>query len=234
MFVVEGKIDFQRLNNCVTESIVFLDNVIDASSFPCFESKTLALNRRRIGLGIMGLDTMFEKLGVDYSSKEAIDLCLEISKLFKEFSISSSEELAKKSMSFPDFNKSSLKQPRRNSYLNSIAPTGAISMIFQNSSGIEPTFANKIVKGDIIVSLRRQGNNTKTVYEVSPESQIDVLSIWQGNIDGGISKTLNLTEDKTYNHIFAAVILAWIKGCKGLSIFRHNSRKSSFTISSNQ
>lgn len=229
-FIYNKGIDFERLQDCIKESIVFLDLIIDASSFPCHDSKLHALNRRRIGLGIMGLGTMLEKLNFDYNSKEAINLCDEISKFFKDHSINTTEELAKQKGAFPDFNKSTLPTLRRNSYLNSIAPTGAISMLFQNSSGIEPVFANKIIKGNIEINLRSSATNIRTAYDIDINSQIEMLATWQNNIDGGISKTLNISEDKEVDHIFKAIIQAWRKGCKGLSIYRNNSRKNAFSI----
>jgi ribonucleoside-diphosphate reductase alpha chain len=230
-FIKENRFCENEFKVCVRESVRFLDTVIDSSEFPSVESSKISKNRRRIGLGIMGLASMLDKLEIEYSSNENILLSQYLSKLLKNESIEASRNLSLEYCNFPDIHFSTLRE-RRNSYLNSIAPTGAISMIFNVSNGIDPIYANTIIKDNTKIVLRNNANlQLETTLDIEYQKQIDVLSIWQENIDGGISKTIIVKEDTSIHDIYEVIIYSWKKKCKGISVFRQNSRDNAFKIS---
>ena len=53
---------------------------------------------------------------------------------------------------------------------------------------------------------------------------IAMLAAWQAHVDGGISKTVNLPEQASIDEVRSVIDLARARGCKGVSIFRENSR----------
>jgi ribonucleoside-diphosphate reductase alpha chain len=150
VFVKNGKIDFDHLEEVTAAAVRMLDNVIDIFNFPVQALNDMARKNRRIGLGVMGFADMLYELGVRYGSKEAVQLAEKTMKAINDASHRTSEELAKEKGLFPNFELSIYagKKKMRNAALTTAAPTGSISMTFDCSSGIEPNFALAFVKQD--------------------------------------------------------------------------------------
>lgn len=60
--------------------------------------------------------------------------------------------------------------------------------------------------------------------QVSHEGHIRMLGAIQPHISGGISKTVNMPEDTTWEQIRDAYVLAWREGVKCIAIYRDNSK----------
>src|ERR1044071_7647743 len=73
-FVRDAELDWAALRRTVHLSTHFLENVIDANSYPLPEITSLAQRIRRIGLGVMGLADVFVRLGIAYDSDAAVEL----------------------------------------------------------------------------------------------------------------------------------------------------------------
>lgn len=131
-----------------------------------------AENDRRTGCGFTGLGDALAALGIKYGSKESIDFCEDMQKLFKQSAYKSSVGMSKVLGSFPVFdpeldNESAFiqrlkidskdiweemqKYGRRNMTLLTIAPTGSVSCLTQTTSGLEPVFK-------LEYSRRKKGN----------------------------------------------------------------------------
>jgi ribonucleoside-diphosphate reductase alpha chain len=155
-------INWKKLRETVRNAVHFLDNVIDANSFPLKEIEEMTKANRKIGLGVMGFADMLIKLGVPYDSEEALKLAEKIMKLVTEEARKKSVELGEERGSFPNFNKSVWKDEystMRNATITTIAPTGSISIIAGCSSGIEPLFA---------VSFMRKVLEGTRLFEINP------------------------------------------------------------------
>ncbi len=136
--------DWDRLEIAIQNAIHFLDNVIDANSIPIREIEQVTKTNRKIGLGIMGWADSLIMLGIRYDSKEALIMAEKLMKFIRQISYNTSVELAEKRGSYTNF-KFGIYPVRykrlRNATLNTIAPTGSLSIIAGVSSGIEPLFA---------------------------------------------------------------------------------------------
>ncbi len=140
----EGEINFSKLSRTVKTAVHFLDNVIDMNEFPIEEIGRMTRANRKIGLGVMGFADMLIKLGVPYSSDDAVSIAREVMKYIHSEAATASAELAEKRGTFPNFEESiyrSKGRELRNATLTTIAPTGSLSIIAGCSSGIEPLFA---------------------------------------------------------------------------------------------
>lgn len=146
-FVVDAKVDYERLEKTIRVATCFLDNVIDCNVFPIPEIGEMTLKTRKIGLGIMGLHDMLIGLEIPYGSEEGRVISGEVMQFVRDISEAQSVELAELKGAFPAFDgKVNLYETRRNAALTSIQPTGTCSMIADCASGCEPYFSIVMVK----------------------------------------------------------------------------------------
>ncbi|HEU5219525.1 MAG TPA: vitamin B12-dependent ribonucleotide reductase [Gemmatimonadales bacterium] len=157
-FVVEDDLDWAGLRRTIHLATHFLENVIDANSYPLPAITDLAQRIRRIGLGVMGLADVFVRLGIPYDSEQAVELGRKIQRFVDHEAKVESERLAGIRGTFPEWERSIWgpdatcardaqgkrirpMQRLRNCNVTTVAPTGTISIIAGCSSGIEPLFA---------------------------------------------------------------------------------------------
>jgi len=148
-FVEEERILWNKLKDRIWWGIRFLDDVIEVNKYPFSKIKDITLANRKIGLGVMGFADMLIKLGISYTSQEAVQVALKIMKFFHEQSVKASQFLAQERGVFANYKRSiyaahGLKL--RNATVNTVAPTGTISIVAGCSSGIEPLFALSYVR----------------------------------------------------------------------------------------
>ncbi|MGV0871229.1 adenosylcobalamin-dependent ribonucleoside-diphosphate reductase [Mycolicibacterium sp. XJ879] len=141
--VVDGRIDWDRLNEVVALAVRFLDDVIDVSRYPYPELEEAARATRKIGLGVMGLAELLATLSIPYDSEEGVGLAEQLMRRIQREAHIASKRLAEERGSFPAFADSRFARsdPRRNAQVTSVAPTGTISLIAGTTAGIEPMFA---------------------------------------------------------------------------------------------
>ncbi|MFQ5721839.1 MAG: adenosylcobalamin-dependent ribonucleoside-diphosphate reductase, partial [Candidatus Aminicenantales bacterium] len=143
-FVENGRILWEELKDRIWWGVRFLDNVIEVNKYPFSPIKELTTANRKIGLGVMGFADMLIKLGLSYASQEAVQAGLKVMKFFHEQSVKASQSLAQERGVFANYKRSIYARHNlrlRNATLNTVAPTGTISIVAGCSSGIEPLFA---------------------------------------------------------------------------------------------
>lgn len=166
-YTKDAKVDWDLLSETTYWGTKFLDNIIDINYYPIDKFKNYQQNMRVIGLGVMGLATMYTMLGITYGSDECVEFTEKlmnfISKSIYRASIklaiekgsapfldrekyANSEfinEMIKKDSDWENIRNDILKNGIRNLRHMSIAPNGTISLAYGNncSSGLEPIFS---------------------------------------------------------------------------------------------
>jgi ribonucleoside-diphosphate reductase alpha chain len=241
----QGRIDYPRLAEEVRWGIRFLDDVIDVNNYPMLAIAEITRGNRKIGLGIMGFADLLIRQGIPYGSEAALRTAEEIMSFVRQESVAASEELARERGPYPHF-AGSIRQreggaPMRNATVNTIAPTGTLSLIAGVSSGIEPVFAfeyERHVLGTVLKEvhplyrrLREEGRELDpevfvTARQVAPDWHVRIQAAFQKYVDNAVSKTINFPFEATVEDVKGAFLLAHGLGCKGITVYRDKSRRS--------
>ncbi len=162
--------DFERLGTVVRQVIGFLDRVIDINYYPTEESRASNQRWRPVGLGLMGLQDVFFKLGLAFDSPQARELSRRISEEIYFNALWASTDLAESGGAHPAFattraaagdlqfdlwnveptdplrweslRRRIARHGLRNSLLIAIAPTATIAAIAGCHECIEPQVSN--------------------------------------------------------------------------------------------
>lgn len=148
-FVDEKSLDWIKLKDAVGWGVRFLDNVIEMNKYPLSAIQKMSYATRKIGLGVMGFADMLIKMEIPYASERALTVASKVMRFIHQNSLKASRQLAEERGAFPEIDKSVYSQQGiqiRNATVNTIAPTGTISIIAGCSSGIEPLFALSYVR----------------------------------------------------------------------------------------
>lgn len=141
-----GALASQRLSDTVRLAVRFLDDCIDASSYPVAAmARSHRDGNRKIGLGVMGWADLLIRWGIPYDSDEAVDRAREVARTIETAADAASEELAAARGCFGNWRESvygpgGWNRRMRNATRTTIAPTGSIAIIAGCSAGIEPLF----------------------------------------------------------------------------------------------
>ena len=126
----------------VKDLITFLDNVlqffIDHAPDYISRARYSATQERSLGLGAMGLHSLYQKHRMPFESLKARTLNEEVFKKIKDDALEQTRRLAKQKGECPDMEGTG----RRNSHLLAIAPNANSSIIASTSPSIEPSKAN--------------------------------------------------------------------------------------------
>jgi ribonucleoside-diphosphate reductase alpha chain len=179
--VKEGEFDFDSFREAIAIAVKMLDNVLDKTAWPLPEQQLEAENKRRIGLGFIGLGNVLALLGVRYDEAEGRAMAARIAETMRNHAYRTSISIAKERGAFPLFDAEKYlnsgefikrlpsdirdeikKYGIRNSHLVSIAPTGTVSLAFAEnaSAGIEPPFSWSYDR------KKRMPNGSTRIYSV--------------------------------------------------------------------
>ena len=157
--------DYDKLRKYIPVAVRFLDNVNDRTRVPLKEQEENLLDKRRVGLGILGYGSALMMLKVRYGSDQALKLTDELSHFIMDEAYRASSSLAAEKGAFrlfdaekylagefvqglsKDVRAAIKKNGLRNSHLLSIQPTGNSSVLANNvSGGLEPLFMTEYVR----------------------------------------------------------------------------------------
>jgi len=177
----------------VKDLITFLDNVlqffIDNAPDNISRARYSATQERSLGLGAMGLHSLYQKNNMPFDSDEARELNEKIFKKIKEEAVEQTKVLGKEKGEAPDMKGTG----KRNSHLLAIAPNANSSMITGCSPSIEPHKANAYTH-----RTRAGSHLIKNRYlkEELKKLNLDTPEVWTSIItNGGSVQHLDFIND---------------------------------------
>ncbi|HLY23927.1 MAG TPA: LAGLIDADG family homing endonuclease [bacterium] len=139
----------------------------------------------------------------------------------------------------------------RNVALLTVPPVGSGAALAGTTSGIEPIFDLGYTRRSESLSqqkftvyhplvrsyMQRFGVENEealpeffvTAHEIEPDMRVHMQAAIQKHIDHSISSTVNCAADTTEEGVARIYFLAWKMGCKGITVYRENSRDNILT-----
>ena len=99
----DGAMDWERLDATVHTAVTFLDRVVDINYYPTSQAETSNSRWRPVGLGVMGLQDVFFRLGLAFDSEEARTLSTRIAERIMLAAYEASAALAERNGPFPNW-----------------------------------------------------------------------------------------------------------------------------------
>lgn len=168
--IVNGEFDFKKLKNTVSIAMKYLDRVIDINFYPIDTAKNSNKKWRPVGLGLMGLQDAFFKMGYHFDSPKALKLSNKISEIIYFTALETSCDMAKQLGAHPGFKETKASEgilqfdlwgvtPKntkawdklknkikahglRNSLMIAVAPTATIATLAGVYEATEPQLSN--------------------------------------------------------------------------------------------
>ena len=177
----------------VKDLITFLDNVlqffIDNAGDEIKRARYSATQERSLGLGAMGLHSLYQKNRMPFDSLQAKTLNEEIFKKIKEDAVEQTKILGKEKGEAPDMKGTG----KRNAHLLAIAPNANSSMITGCSPSIEPHKANAYTHrtraGSHLIKNRYLKQELKKINQDTPEVWTSIIT------NGGSVQHLDFIND---------------------------------------
>ena len=168
--VTENGVNYRKIRETVATAVKFLDRVVDINFYPIDQAKGSNHKWRPVGLGAMGLQDVFFKLGLPFDSDQARKISKKIQEEIYYAAVKTSCELAQELGAHENFNETRAaqgdlqfdrwgvepdrserwqklkadikKHGLRNSLIIAIAPTATIASISGCYEAIEPQVSN--------------------------------------------------------------------------------------------
>ena len=164
----------------VKDLITFLDNVlqffIDNAPDEISRARYSATQERSLGLGAMGLHSLYQKNRIPFDSLQAKTLNEEIFKKIKEDAVEQTKILGKEKGEAPDMKGTG----KRNAHLLAIAPNANSSMITGCSPSIEPHKANAYTHrtraGSHLIKYRYLKEELQKINQDTPEVWTSIIT----------------------------------------------------------
>lgn len=183
--------DYDEYANSVKSAIRYADNVNDIANPPLPEYDVVTKEKRRIGVGNMGLGSIHFMLGIRYGSPESVELTEKVWKTKCEAELLASAELGVEKGSFKLFDAeqyfktewwmnlpidSDVKKKieslgaMRNSHHSMNAPNGNLGITCNNvSGGIEPVFMKEYTRWSMVPESEFTGLREKGMKFPNPK-----------------------------------------------------------------
>lgn len=208
----KGKLfDYKRLAEVAKIAVRFMDNTVEAASFPVKKINEMVKSVRRLGIGVCGWADCLAELEIPYDSNRAFALGEELMGAIADACHEASFELGDEKGAFPLVTKSiwaKNKHKPRNVGTNTLPPSSSNAVIFNVSYSIEPFFGLayqlNILDGDVVSTVNDTLLRKLKKRNIKTDGLVDKILADSGSIQkiagipDSIKKAFKTTQDIDY------------------------------------
>ena len=182
--VENGELNVQKLEATVRTAVRMLDNVIDINYYSVEQARTSNMRHRPVGLGIMGFQDALYKLGIAYSSQEAVDFADSSMEAISYFAIDSSSNLAQERGAYASFSGSL--------WSRGILPIDSLKMLQQERGAdyLSVDMSAKLDWSALRAKVQVSGMRNSNVMAIAPTATIANIT--------GVSQSIEPTYQNLY------------------------------------
>lgn len=184
--VQNKEVQWQKLEETARLAVRFLDNLIDINALPLPEARKSDQENRAMGLGVMGLADVFEKLGLAYDSEHAYNFTDRIFEFVSYMAIDESANLAVARGHYKNFPGSQ--------WSKGLVPIDSLS-ILEADRGIEltvdKTSHHKGLNWDLLRAKVKKGIRNATLMAVAPNANIGLVAGTVPGMDARFSQVFS-------------------------------------------
>lgn len=184
--VVNKEVNWQKLEDTVRVAVRFLDDLVDINSLSLPEAQKSDNENRAIGLGVMGLADVFERLGLAYDSEHAYNFTDRIFEFVSYMAIDESANLAAMRGPYKNF-------PGSRWSLGCV-PIDTLSILEKErgvSLDLDKTSHHKGLDWDILREKVKKGVRNATLMAVAPNANIGLVAGTVPGMDARFSQVFS-------------------------------------------
>lgn len=178
--IVNGQIDWHRLEESARLATRQLDNLVDINELPIPEARKADNENRAVGLGLMGFADSIERLGYSYEDNEAYDFADQVFEFISYMAIDESANLAQERGSYKNFKGSEWSKGH--------VPIDSITKL-EKDRGRELTVKKESAKllpaldWETLRSKVKRGIRNATLLAIAPNANIGLVAGTSPGID---------------------------------------------------
>ncbi len=184
--VSNKEVNWQKLEESVRIATRFLDNLVDINTLTLPEARKSDSENRAVGLGVMGVADVFEKLGLPYDSEAAYNFADRVFEFVSYMAIDESAELAKVRGMYRNFHGSR--------WSKGMVPIDTLE-ILEKDRGValklDKTSHHRGLDWDILRNKVRNGMRNATLMAVAPNANIGLLAGTVPGMDARFSQVFS-------------------------------------------
>ena len=213
-----GELDKDKLKNTIRTAMRMLDNVVDINFYAVPKARNANLRHRPVGLGIMGFQDCLHRLGIPYSSAEAVEFADRSMELVAYEAYWASSELAKERGSYSTF-KGSL-------WDKGVLPHESLQLLHDERGGyVEADLSTTLDWETLRKQIRKHGMRNSNCLAIAPTATIsNIIGVSasieptyqnlyvKSNLSGEFTITnKSLVRDLTERNLWDEVMIADLK-----------------------
>ncbi len=184
--VYEKQVNWQKLEESVRLAVRQLDNLIDINKLPVPEAEKSDKENRAVGLGVMGLADVFERLGLAYDSEHAYNFTDRIFEFVSYMAIDESANLAAERGVYKNFEGSR--------WSKGMVPFDTLEVLEERRGRpltVDKTSHHRGLDWNILREKVKKGIRNATLMAVAPNANIGLVVGTVPGIDARFSQVFS-------------------------------------------